>query len=77
MDNANRFTQNRSRSAGKPPTAQAAFPTDEPRPHKPGVRLTADQMRRFKIALAQRGEKIQDALERLVEQYIDETRLQG
>jgi hypothetical protein len=34
-------------------------------------------MRRFKIALAQRGEKIQDALERLVEQYIDETRLQG
>jgi len=34
-------------------------------------------MRRFKIALAQREEKIQDALERLVEEYIAETESNG
>lgn len=77
MDNANRFAKNRSRTVSNPPTAHAAFAKDEPRPHKPGVRLTADQMRRFKIALAQREEKIQDALERLVEEYIAETESNG
>ena len=70
MDNSNRFAANRTRGNRKLPTAQEAFSNSGPRPHKPGVRLTADQMRRFKVALAQRGEKMQDALEQLVEQYI-------
>ncbi|MGP9725353.1 hypothetical protein ACT3SZ_15190 [Corynebacterium sp. AOP40-9SA-29] len=74
MDNTNRFTLNRSRgaAAAKPPSTQDAFSADEPRPHKPGVRLTADQMKRFKRALVERDESIQTALERAVEQYIAE-----
>lgn len=75
MDNANRFTANRNRGsvAAKPPAAEKAFTTDEPRPHKPGVRLTADQMKRFKRALLERDESIQEALEKAVEEYIRET----
>lgn len=75
MDNPNRFTLNRNRgsAAEKPPSAQDAFSVEEPRPHKPGVRLTADQMKRFKRALVERDESIQTALERAVEEYISAT----
>lgn len=75
MRNENRFTMNRDRTSARkgerPPNIREAFTTDLPRPHKPGVRLTDQQMSDFRIALAVNGEKAQQVLERAVIDYIN------
>lgn len=76
MRNQNRFSGQRPKEDEKSPaepTVQETFMKDIPRPHKPGVRLTGDQMKRFKRAVVDNEESIQDALERAVENYIATT----
>lgn len=77
MRNNNAFLAHKQRTDEKknqPPSAQDAFTKDVPRPHKPGVRLTEDQMAKFRIALAKNNEKAQQVLERAVEKYIEDCR---
>lgn len=75
MRNNNTFISHKQRADEKkmqPPTTQDAFTKDVPRPHKPAVRLTEEQMSQFRIALAKNNEKAQQVLERAVEKYIEE-----
>ncbi|WP_426722020.1 hypothetical protein [Corynebacterium auriscanis] len=76
MRNNNAFLSHKQRvdeKKNQPPTTQDAFTKDAPRPHKPGVRLTEEQMSQFRIALAKNNEKAQQVLERAVEKYIEDS----